>query len=146
MTPRQIRLVQSTWPRMLAAEDAAAQLFYGRLFEMDPSLKSMFLGDMREQGRKLMQVMDSAVNGLSQMEHIVAAVRELGLRHVGYGVKDHHYDTAGAALLWALDRSLGAEFTPDVNDAWASAYGLLASTMKEAAALQAGDRSMRNCP
>ena len=107
MTPEQIRIVQSTWVKVLPVKDSAVQLFYERLFEMDPSTRSLFQGDMRQQGEKLMQVIDAAVNGLSHLERIVSAIQDLGRRHVDYGVKDHHYGTVGAALLWTLDKSLG---------------------------------------
>jgi len=134
MTPEQIRIVQSTWVRVLPIKDIAAQLFYKRLFEMDPSLRPLFRGDLREQGEKLMQIIDAAVNGLSHLERIVTAIQDLGRRHADYGVKDHHYDTVGAALLWTLKEGLGAEFTPKAKEAWATVYGVLAATMQEAAA------------
>jgi hemoglobin-like flavoprotein len=134
VTHEQIRIVQSTWVKMLLIKDAAAQLFYARLFEVDPCLGNLFRGDVREQGNKLMQVMDAAVNGLSRLEHFVPIVQHLGRRHVGYGVKDHHYRTVGAVLLWTLNQGLGPDFTEDVSDAWAGAYDVLASTMREAAA------------
>jgi len=134
MTPEQIRIVQSTWVRVLPIKDIAAQLFYKRLFEMDPSLRPLFRGDLREQGEKLMQIIDAAVNGLSHLERIVTAIQDLGRRHADYGVKDHHYDTVGAALLWTLKEGLGAEFTPKAKEAWAMVYGVLAATMQEAAA------------
>jgi len=137
MTPEQIRIVQSTWVRVLPIKDIAAQLFYKRLFEMDPSLRPLFRGDLREQGEKLMQIIDAAVNGLSHLERIVTAIRDLGRRHADYGVKDHHYDTVGAALLWTLKEGLGAEFTPKAKEAWAMVYGVLAATMQEAAATRA---------
>lgn len=140
MSPQQARIVQSTWPKILPNKDAAAQLFYARLFELDPSLRHLFLGDIRQQGRKLMLVLDSVVNGLADIETIAAAVRDLGMRHVGYGVQDHHYDTVGAALLWAIERGLGAAFTAEVRDAWAAAYGMLASIMRGAAADVAAGR------
>ncbi len=146
MTPRQVRIVQATWARVLPIKETAARLFYDRLFELDPSLKPMFRGDMHEQGEKLMQVMDSAVNGLSRLEHIVAAVQALGRRHVGYGVKDHHYDTVGTALLWTLEQGLGAAFTAEVRDAWTTVYGVLASTMKAAAATPAEVHTMESQP
>src|SRR4249920_414983 len=107
MAPEHVRLVQFTWIKVLSIKDSAAQLFYERLFEMDPSLRALFQGDMQEQGEKLMQLIDGAVNGLSNLERIVTAIQELGRRHVDYGVKDRHYDTVGAALLWTLDKSLG---------------------------------------
>ena len=133
MTPGHIRVVQSTWVKVLPIKDTASQLFYERLFATDPSLRALFGSDMRQQGEKLMQVIDGAVNGLSRLESIVAAIQELGRRHADYGVKDHHYDTVGAALLWTLGKSLGAEFTPEAKDAWATVYGVLARTMREGA-------------
>jgi nitric oxide dioxygenase len=42
--------------------------------------------------------------------------------------------TVGGALLWALEQGLGADFTPQVKQAWAETYGLLAGVMQEAAA------------
>jgi hemoglobin-like flavoprotein len=102
------------------------------LFELDPSLKGMFRGDMTEQRRKLMQMLTAAVKGLDRLDQLVPVVEELGRRHVGYGVADAHYDTVGSALLWTLDKGLGAAFTADVKDAWVAVYGLLADTMKNA--------------
>ena len=134
MTPDHIRLVQASWRRVLPIKDTAAQLFYQRLFEIDPSLRTLFRRDVQEQGAKLMQVMDAAVNGLSQLERILPSIQELGRRHADYGVKDQHYGVVGATLLWTLGKGLGAEFTPEVKDAWATVYGLLATTMREAAA------------
>ena len=134
MTPECIRIVQATWVRLLPIKDSAAQLFYDRLFETDPSLRPLFRGDMREQREKVMQVIDAAVNGLSRLERITAAIQDLGRRHASYGVKDHDYDTVGTALLWALDKTLGVEFTPEAKRAWATVYDVLATTMREAAA------------
>lgn len=134
MTPEQAKLVKNSWAMVLPISDQAAELFYGRLFEMDPDLKPIFKGNMKEQGAKLMKMIGTAVNGLDRIEEIIPAVQQLGKRHVAYGVVDAHYDTVGGALLWTLETGLGDDFTPDVREAWASVYGVLATTMKEAAA------------
>ena len=134
MTPEQVVLVKNTWAMVTPIADKAAELFYGKLFELDPALKPLFKGDMTEQGRKLMAMINTAVNALDKVEAIVPAVEKLGERHVAYGVKDKDYDTVGAALLWTLGAGLGDAFTPAVKDAWATVYGVLASTMKTAAA------------
>ena len=134
MTPDEITKVRSSFAKVVPIKDAAAGLFYGRLFELDPSLKPLFKGDIKEQGAKLMAMIATAVAGLDRLDTIVPAVQALGRRHVGYGVRDTHYDTVAAALLWTLEQGLGAAFTPDVKAAWTSAYGVLAGTMKEAAA------------
>ena len=134
MTPEQIGLVKTSWAQVVPIADTAAKLFYGKLFELDPTLKPLFRGDMTEQGKKLMRMVGTAVNGLDRLDQIVPAVKDLGVRHVAYGVQDAHYDTVGSALLWTLGQGLGDAFTPDVETAWATVYGLLADTMKCAAA------------
>ncbi len=132
MTPAQIALVQQTFDQVKPIADVAAGLFYNRLFELDPSLRPMFRGDMQEQGRKLMQMLAVAVAGLTRLDTLVPAVEALGRRHVGYGVRDEHYATVGAALLWTLGQGLGDAFTPEVEAAWATAYGLLSHVMQNA--------------
>jgi len=133
MTPEKIALVRSSWQQVLPIKDTAAQLFYGQLFELDPSLRPMFKGDMVEQGRKLMTIINTAVNSLDNLGPILGAVEEMGRRHVGYGVTEAHYDTVGSALIWTLGKGLGEQFTPEVKEAWVETYTTLASAMKQAA-------------
>lgn len=133
MTPKQKLLVQATFAQVAPIAEQAAALFYQRLFELDPSLKALFHGDMTEQGKKLMRMIAMAVNGLDRLSELVPAVQDLGRRHVNYGVTAAHYDTVGAALLWTLAQGLGPAFTPEVRDAWGTVYGILAQTMIDAA-------------
>lgn len=134
MIQREKQLVQDSWSKIIPISDNAAELFYQRLFEMDPSLKSLFKSDMTEQGRKLMTMIKVAVNGLDNLDEIVEAARSLGKRHSTYGVKDEHYDTVATALLCTLERCLADAFTEETRSAWISTYTLLATTMKQAAA------------
>ena len=133
MTPEKIALVRSSWQQVLPIRDTAAALFYGQLFELDPSLRGMFKGDMVEQGRKLMAMINTVVNSLDKLGPILETIEEMGRRHVAYGVTEAHYDTVGSALIWTLGKGLGQQFTPAVEDAWAEAYDTLASAMKQAA-------------
>lgn len=133
LTNAQKVLVQESFAAIVPIADDAAALFYRRLFEIDPSLQQMFRGDMAEQRKKLMQMLTAAVKGLDRLDQLVPVVQDLGRRHATYGVADAHYGTVGAALLWTLEKGLGAAFTPDTKEAWASVYGLLASTMQQAA-------------
>ena len=134
MTPQQITDVQRTFAQVRPIADTAAALFYSRLFMLDPSLKAMFRGDMAKQGQMLMSMIGSAVAGLNNLDKLAPIVRNLGARHVAYGVNDDHYATVGAALLWTLEQGLGEIFTPEVHEAWAAAYTVLAETMKAGAA------------
>ncbi|MCW8900279.1 MAG: globin domain-containing protein [Gammaproteobacteria bacterium] len=133
MTPKQIGLIGVTWDKILPIADTAAELFYGKLFELDPSLKPLFKGDLKEQGKKLMTMLDTVVKSLEHLEVIIPAAQASGARHVGYGVKDKDYDTVASALLWTLGQGLGDDFTDDVKEAWTTAYIVLSTVMKEAA-------------
>lgn len=143
MTPKQIQLVQTSFKAVAKISDTAAELFYGRLFEIDPSLKRLFKGDMKAQGKKLMKTIGIAVASLKNLEKIVPTVQKLGAGHVKYGVQEKDYETVGAALLWTLEKGLGPAFTPDVKAAWAETYGILASVMKEAARAKQYDEPLR---
>jgi hemoglobin-like flavoprotein len=134
LTERQVALVQGTFDLIAPIADDAAVLFYSRLFEIDPGLRRLFKSDMREQRVKLMQMLTAAVKGLTHLDRLVPVVEGLGRRHAAYGVTDAHYQTVGEALLWTLEMGLGKSFTPEVREAWADVYGLLASTMRNAAA------------
>jgi len=144
MTPDQIQLVQSTFKTVAGISEQAAELFYGRLFELDPALKSLFKGDMKDQGKKLMATIGVAVSSLTNLEKIVPTVQKLGASHIGYGVKDKDYDTVGEALLWTLEQGLGPAFTPDAKQAWTETYVTLATVMKEAANKQQHEGALKD--
>lgn len=133
MTTEQVALVQTTFAQVRPMADAAAALFYQRLFELDPSLRALFRTDLATQGRKLMTMLAVVVQGLSRPEQLLPAVRELGRRHAAYGVQASHYDTVGTALCETLAKALGTAFADDVASAWRAAYGLLSSVMQDAA-------------
>lgn len=133
ITTHQVKLVQSSWDLVAPIAPQAAELFYGRLFELDPSLRELFKADLKDQGKKLMQMLGMVVRGLTNLERLLPTVQDLGKRHGNYGVADSHYDTVGAALLWTLEQGLGKNLTSEVREAWTAAYVMLASTMKAAA-------------
>jgi hemoglobin-like flavoprotein len=93
----------------------------------------MFKTDIREQSKKLMQMLATVVSSLDKPDVLVPAVKRLGERHVDYQVKDSHYGSVGEALLWTLGTGLGEAFTEDVKASWIAAYTLLSNTMKAAA-------------
>lgn len=131
MTPREIELVQQSFEKVRPIAAAAADLFYGKLFELDPALKPMFKGgNMKEQGRMLMNMIASAVRGLSNAPALIPVLTDLGRRHTAYGVMKHHYVTVGSALIWTLEQGMGKDFTAEVRDAWCAAYELMAGVMQ----------------
>ncbi|WP_275785457.1 globin family protein [Pararhizobium gei] len=129
MTPNQIDLVQSSFAKVVPIRETAAELFYGRLFEIAPDVKPMFRGEMKEQGRKLMMTLGIVVNGLKDLQSILPAAETLAVKHNSYGVKPEHYTPVGEALIWTLAQGLGKDFTSEARDAWVAAYTTLSGVM-----------------
>ena len=133
MTPRQIERIRTSWSAVESMAIQAATLFYQHLFELDPTIKRLFRStDMEKQRKVLMQTLTVVVKSLDKLDTILPAVQALGRRHAGYGVRAEHYETVGVALLWTLERGLGETFDEETREAWATAYGTLASVMMEA--------------
>jgi hemoglobin-like flavoprotein len=130
MTPRQQTLISESWTQVAPIADQAATIFYARLFELDPSIRPMFAHtDMAAQRKNLVQTLTVVVKSIDRLEAVVPAVEALGRRHAGYGVRPSHFATVGAALLDTLAVGLGEAFTPEMREAWATAYGILADVM-----------------
>ena len=132
MTREQADIVQSTWRAVLSVGDTFAELFYGRLFAVDPGLRRLFRDDLLEQGRNLTAMLSVAAANLAKPERIRVALRQLGQRHAAYGVEPKDFRTVEDALVFALEHALIDVFTPEVKAAWQAAYALLSSTMLEA--------------
>ncbi len=131
MTPAQVSLIRETWRQVVPRADQVAALFYKRLFEIDPSLRELFTEvDLAAQGRRLAKALGDLVAALDSIEDFVPALEVLGRRHVGYGVRDQHYDSVGEALLWTLETGLGPAWTGEAAEAWGAAYRLVVGAMR----------------
>jgi hemoglobin-like flavoprotein len=80
-----------------------------------------------------MTMLAMVVYHLHEPGQVLPAIRDLGIRHVGYGVKPADYEALREALLWTLGQALGEEFTPPARDAWTVCYDELAGAMQAAA-------------
>lgn len=140
MTPEQKQLIRDSWQRVGAIGDAAAALFYDRLFEIDPSTRALFdKADMKAQRGKLLQALAMVVAGLDRLDSMVPALEQLGRRHLVYDVRKSHYRSVGAALLWTLERGLGDAWTDETEAAWAQAYVIVSGVMAGAAEAEAAE-------
>ncbi len=133
LSQRQIQVIRESWQKVLPIKEKAAELFYGRLFTLDPSVKPLFKGKLDYQGDKLMLTLNVIVNALDDLSEVNSMLQAMGERHIIYGVQAAHYETVGAALIWVLEQGLGDAFTDETREAWLIAYDVIASTMKQAA-------------
>ena len=133
MNEHDIRLVRTSFAKVVPIAPTAARLFYARLFEIAPGTQGLFRGDMEEQGRKLMAMLGTLVAALDRLDELVPAAQGLARRHVAYGVTPAHYAPVGQALIDTLARGLGEDFDAETRAAWLAAYGTLSSVMIGAA-------------
>jgi len=139
MNAEQIMLIRRSLDYLAPTAESVAATFYRRLFELDPTLRPLFQHDIELQGRKFMTMLAVVGRGLDTLDRLLRDIENLGRRHATYGVADAHYDTVGAALLWAIQSCLGAQWTPAIGEAWAAAYHLIADTMLRAASTPLGE-------
>jgi nitric oxide dioxygenase len=133
MDDHKIALVQESFEKVAALGPQAAELFYAELFAIDPSLKTMFPDDLRDQQKKLLAALALVVRSLHTPVKIMDSVEKLAVKHLDYGVEPVHYTYVGNALLRTLKKGLGEDFTPELCDAWTDAFRMLARAMKDAA-------------
>ena len=133
MTADQRRLVRDSFEALRPMAGPVVLLFYGKLFEVAPSVRPMFLNDITLQGRKLMDMLSAIVEALDDFQSIRARLEDLGRKHAGYGVRPEHYETLTSALLWTLAEALGADFDARTSEAWKIALRAVNEAMKAGA-------------
>jgi nitric oxide dioxygenase len=134
MTERQIILVKKSWKLYRAIDPViVGDVFYSKLFNDTPYLRSMFRISKEEQSQKLMDMLTQIVGRLDRLDELTEEICQLAIRHKGYGVKPAHYDQVGTALLWTLQQGLGTDWNEELGGAWNRCYHLLSDAMKKAA-------------
>jgi hemoglobin-like flavoprotein len=127
----QIELINRSWSQLAWNSPKLLSSFHIHLFNVDPDAQSLFVGDKGQKVTGMMSTIDVAVGLLEHWDLFTRKLRDFGKRHAGYGVVDLHYLGFGEALMLTLGEYLGADFTPDTQDAWRAFYGLMAKSMIE---------------
>lgn len=136
MTAPQRHLVRQTLEQLRHDAEPVTLLLYGKLFELDPSVRPLFHSDLMAQGRKLIATLDAIADALDHFESVRPRLLELGRLHASYGIEQRHYETLITALLWAFGQALGPDFDAPARDAWRAALTEVAAVMQEGAKLQ----------
>ena len=128
--PDPVFLVQHSFERLSSFGEEASRVFYETVFEFEPATREMFADtDMESQGQKFVTFLSMIVNGLDRLESMRPQLRELGDRHVHWGVERSHYGIVGQALLTTLERVTGIELTFEARQAWTDFYTQMVNLM-----------------
>lgn len=132
VTPEQRWLVQNSWEKVVPMAPHVAELFFDRLFELDPFLEDLFPSDLSKLGAEWMRALGLAVLRLEEPSSAAPCLEALSRMHVDIGVRPGHYVTMGNALLWTLEQSLAEDFTARVKEAWSATYQVLSALLIQA--------------
>ena len=134
MKPEQIARIDESWRRLEPRRTRLAESFYARLFELDPSLKDLFLlVEMESQSAKFLSMLNEVLSAVRHPEAFRATLLSSGARHHGYGVISSHYKVVGEALIWALEQTTPVPLSEDARRDWIEAYTLMAHVMQKGA-------------
>jgi hemoglobin-like flavoprotein len=129
-----VELLESSFASVVNQGSEFTAKFYDQLFADHPEVRPLFAGtQMEKQGMQLFQSLVFTVNNLRDLDTLVKALKGLGTRHVKYGVLPKHYLMVGSALLKTFEAKLGSSWTPETQQAWTDAYGVVAQVMLDGA-------------
>ncbi|MCM0676531.1 globin domain-containing protein [Micromonospora phytophila] len=126
------RLKQS-WSLVTAHGDQVPLYFYSTLFLSHPETRQMFPTNMAGQRDRLVTALGHIVSNVDQVDRLVGFLQDLGADHRKFAVRAEHYPAVGEALLATLRHFLAEQWTEELAQDWAGAYGLVAKVMSEAA-------------
>lgn len=129
MSPQQKYLIRKSFSRIEGMGTVPALIFYRRLFEMAPELRSLFKSDIEAQASRLLEMLALLISHLENGTLLAMELQQLGQRHTGYGVKPEHFEIVGRALIQMLRETVGGEFTAEVEEAWIDLYRAVAESM-----------------
>lgn len=118
LTAEQKRLIRVSFLRVEPALDLVAQLFFLKLFRLDPNIRKKYSGPIEMQARKFAAGAKLAMISLGHEDGLAPTLKLLGARHRQIGIRARHYRTMSRALVWTLERSLEKNFDRDTKDAW----------------------------
>lgn len=132
MTDRKTLIIKTSWSYVIAEREMTGEMFYDKLFELNPALQAMFPQDMEQQIGKLIDMITYMVSRMQVMSEIQKDIDAMAVRHAGYGVHDAHYATVGDALIWVLEKRLGDQWDEETRQSWTELYDMWATSMIKA--------------
>jgi nitric oxide dioxygenase len=130
MTPEQMQLVRLSLAQATTDRYAMGREFYQRLFVIAPDLRARFSGNIEDESEKLKETLTLAFASLTDMPFLVATLEALAARGVARDMPEHHCRAVAQALLWAIERRIGAAFTQHVCNAWIAFLAVAVSILR----------------
>lgn len=122
-------IIKSTAPVLAEHGTAITTEFYSSMFAAHPELLNVFNHANQAKGRQqtaLANTVYAAAVHIDNLEAILPSVVQIAHKHVSLGIVPEQYPIVGEFLLKAIKTVLGDAATPEIINAWAEAYGVIA--------------------
>ncbi|KAJ5198584.1 uncharacterized protein N7498_007701 [Penicillium cinerascens] len=132
LTADQINLIKATVPTLAEHGNSITSVFYKNLLDENPSLNSIFNIPNQVNGHQPRALADALYAYAAHIDDLTAlssAVELICNKHASLYVQPEHYSVVAKYLLEAMGQVLGDALTPEIKDAWATAYWQLADLM-----------------
>lgn len=124
-----MEIIKSTVPVLKEHGLEITKTFYKTMFENNPEVKAFFNMDKQtsgEQPKALAMTVLAAAQNIDNLATILPVVKRIGEIHCDREIKEEHYPIVGTNLLIAIKKVLGDAATPEIMEAWGTAYGVIA--------------------
>jgi hemoglobin-like flavoprotein len=129
-----VPLLRSSFDLVVERSPQLTTRFYEILFARYPQVKPLFgRNTTTHQAQMLTSALCAVIEHLEDAPWLTETLGAMGKKHIDYGVTDEMYDYVGASLLAALAEAAGPDWTPELQEAWATAYGAIAGLMQAGA-------------
>ncbi|MFK7797730.1 MAG: NO-inducible flavohemoprotein [Aureispira sp.] len=132
MNPKTIAIVQSTAPVLKEYGEQITRTFYKRMFEGNPEMKNIFNMTHQKKGEQpkvLANAIFQYAQHIDRLEVLASRVNAIAHKHASLAITPAMYAIVGKHLLAAIAEVLGAAATPEIINAWAEAYQVLADIL-----------------
>ncbi|MBE2895861.1 flavohemoprotein [Pasteurellaceae bacterium HPA106] len=122
-------IIKATVPALEAHGTTITKTFYRNMFNDHPELLNIFNKTNQARGQQptaLATTVLAAAKHIDNLEAILDHVIQIGHKHRALEIHAEHYPIVGKHLLGAIKEVLGDAATPEILDAWAKAYAVIA--------------------
>jgi hemoglobin-like flavoprotein len=128
-------VLRSSFDLVVGRQPQLVHRFYEILFERHPQVKPLFgKNSGAKQEEMLTGALVAVLDHLEDAPWLEATLKQLGAKHLDYGVTPEMYGWVGGSLLAAMAEAAGPDWNKEIEVAWTEAYGTIAALMQSGVA------------
>ncbi|QSB25353.1 NO-inducible flavohemoprotein [Flavobacterium sp. CLA17] len=132
MNVDQKELIKATIPILRSNGEDLTNYFYARMFKNHPELKNMFNMGNQANGKQKSALANAVLAYAENIEDpsvLIGVLRGIGTKHRSLNIQPEQYNIVGTQLIASIAEVVGEAATPEVLDAWTTAFFELAQIM-----------------